>query len=113
MNEWQRNLVHGTMPLNILAVLSSGPRHPYAIRQALIEGTQSQLVPSEGTIYPLLTRLQKRGLVTSELQPGRGKQLRRVYALTTKGRQELRAGVEAWSGFSRRMEALVRSAEIS
>jgi PadR family transcriptional regulator PadR len=107
MDQWHRNLVHGTAPFSVLAVLAAGPQHPYAIRQELIRLTHSHLVPTEGTLYPLLARLEKRGWVASTLAPGRGRQLRRTYRLTARGREELEKRVAVWSTFAREMGNLL------
>jgi PadR family transcriptional regulator, regulatory protein PadR len=106
--DWQRNLAHGTSPLSVMAILADEPMHPYAIRQELIRRTKGRLVPTEGTLYPLLAGLEKRGWVASQMIPGRGEQLRRTYRLTSAGRKELQRRTEVWTAFVRNMNGLLQ-----
>lgn len=77
---------HGHLRLYLLSLLAEQPQHGYELIQALGERFGGTYVPSAGTIYPRLAKLQEEGLVTKE-SDGR----RSVYAITDAGRAELAA----------------------
>lgn len=102
---------HGHLRLYLLHVLDERPMHGYEIIQALKDRFGGTYVPSAGTIYPRLAKLEAEGLVTKQ-SDGR----KTVYALTDAGRQELDDrrdeldGIEAGLGDSvRRLADEVRS----
>jgi len=75
---------HGHLRLYLLSLLAEQPQHGYELIQALGDRFGGTYVPSAGTIYPRLAKLQEEGLVTKE-SDGR----RTVYAITDAGRAEL------------------------
>ncbi len=75
---------HGHLRLYLLSLLDERPQHGYELIQSLGERFGGTYVPSAGTIYPRLGKLQEEGLVTKE-SDGR----RTVYAITDAGRAEL------------------------
>jgi DNA-binding PadR family transcriptional regulator len=76
---------HGHLRLYLLSLLDESPKHGYELIQALEERFGGTYVPSAGTIYPRLSKLEEEGLVTKASQ-GR----KTVYSITDAGRQELR-----------------------
>lgn len=80
---------HGHLRLYLLSLLGERPQHGYELIQSLGERFGGTYVPSAGTIYPRLGKLQEEGLVTKE-SDGR----RTVYAITDAGRAELAARQE-------------------
>src|ERR671921_2297779 len=92
--------LHGTLDALVLKTLSWGPRHGYAIARWLEDTTSDALQIEEGSLYPALYRLERRGLIeaswgTSEI----GKRIK-IYALTKLGRAELKLESAEWSQFS-------------
>lgn len=77
---------HGSLRLYLLSLLSESPRHGYELIQALSDRFGGTYVPSAGTIYPRLAKLEEEGLVTKTTD-GR----KTVYAITDAGRAELAA----------------------
>ncbi|WP_349899843.1 PadR family transcriptional regulator [Parafrigoribacterium soli] len=77
---------HGHLRLYLLSLLTDAPRHGYELIQALEERFGGTYVPSAGTIYPRLAKLEDDGLVTKAAD-GR----KTVYAITDAGRAELAA----------------------
>lgn len=75
---------HGHLRLYLLNLLAERPMHGYELIQALSDRFGGTYVPSAGTIYPRLAKLEEEGLVTKETD-GR----KTVYAITTAGRDEL------------------------
>jgi len=75
---------HGKLRLYLLALLDEREQHGYDLMQALSDRFGGTYVPSAGTIYPRLARLEEEGLVTHDEVNGR-----KVYRITDAGRQEL------------------------
>ena len=92
--EWLR----GILGLCVLRTLADGPTYGYAIATTLAEAGLGEI--KGGTLYPLLSRLEKRELVTVEWRAGEGGPGRKYFALTDEGRAELDAGVAQWGAFS-------------
>ena len=92
--------ISGTLDLLVLKTLTWGPRHGYAIARWLEDTTNDALRIEEGSLYPALYRLEKRGLIeaawgTSEI----GKRIK-IYSLTKLGRAELKSESAEWRSFS-------------
>ncbi|WP_295127308.1 PadR family transcriptional regulator [uncultured Leifsonia sp.] len=77
---------HGSLRLYLLSLLAEEPRHGYELIQALSDRFGGTYVPSAGTIYPRLAKLEEEGLVTKTTD-GR----KTVYSITDAGRAELAA----------------------
>jgi transcriptional regulator len=93
-------LLQGTLDLLVLKTLSHGPRHGYSIARWLEEATDDALQIEEGSLYPALYRMERRGWIvakwgTSEL----GKRIK-VYSLTAHGRAQLRKETAQWGHFA-------------
>jgi DNA-binding PadR family transcriptional regulator len=93
----------------LLASLEAGPRHGYAIMEALRNGSGGQFDLPTGTIYPALRRLERAGLVQGTWSEARGRR-RRVYELTAAGRRMLDAERGTWREFSAAVTALLEPA---
>lgn len=94
-------LLHGTLDVLILKTLSGRPRHGYAIARWLEGAVSHTLQIEDGSLYPALYRMEKRGWI--EAQWGESELGRRVktYRLTAAGRAQLRRETETWDTFSR------------
>ena len=97
-DKWEVQLRKGCLELAILASLWGGRRYGLEILR-LVE-SDSELVISEGTIYPLLTRLKTLGLVESEWVESDSGHPRKYYSLTAAGRQRAREMAAVWERFS-------------
>lgn len=89
-------LVQGSLDLLVLKTLSSGRQHGYAIARSLFDRSGDFLNIEEGSLYPALHRLEKRGWVTSEWGESERKRRARYYKLTAKGLAQLKAETVAW-----------------
>jgi transcriptional regulator len=101
-----RDALRGHVDLLVLAGLEDGPRHGYGLVEALRERSAGIFDLAEGTLYPALYRLERRGFVSSAWQTTGGRR-RRIYRLTTGGRSALEAQRADWRSFSQAMEAVV------
>ncbi|MFV2074391.1 MAG: PadR family transcriptional regulator [Thermoanaerobaculales bacterium] len=93
-------LLHGTLDALILKTLHRGPRHGYAIARWLGDVTHDAIQVEEGSLYPALYRLERKGLLQAEW--GRSELDRRAkfYTLTDKGRAKLEKEVQDWARFA-------------
>jgi PadR family transcriptional regulator, regulatory protein PadR len=91
----------------LLAALEAGPRHGYAVMEALRAGSEGQVDLPTGTIYPALHRLERAGLVKGSWSHAGGRR-RRVYRLTAAGRRALAAERSSWREFSAAVTSLLK-----
>lgn len=96
----------GHLDLLLLAILSDGPAHGYAIIESLRTRSQGLFDLPEGTIYPALHRLENQGLLQSNWSEDSARR-KRVYQLTPKGRQSLESRQNEWKQFSKAINATV------
>ena len=96
-NDRQTQLLRGALDMCLLALLAKEPAHGYElVRRVDAAGFESV---GYGTIYPLLTRMRRLGLVADELQASPSGPPRKVYALTDAGRSRLRTWSRQWTDF--------------
>src|ERR1700759_3423955 len=93
-------LLQGTLDLLVLKTLTWAPRHGYGIARWLEDTTDDALQIEEGSLYPALYRMERRGWIeaswgTSEI----GKRIK-IYSLTRAGRVQLRAETAEWTQFA-------------
>lgn len=96
----------GHLDLLLLAVLSEGPAHGYAVIEALRTRSGGTFDLPEGTIYPALHRLERQGLLRSHWSEASLRR-KRVYQLTRRGLQVLAKRQEEWKKFSKAVDATV------
>ena len=104
-DKWEVQLRKGCLELAILAALWGGRLYGLEILRRLED--DSDLIVSEGTIYPLLSRLKALGLVNSEWVESEGGHPRKYYALTKSGRQRALEMAGIWTRFSSSMRKLL------
>jgi PadR family transcriptional regulator, regulatory protein PadR len=89
----------------LLAILQQGPLHGYAIASELRARSDGALDVPEGTLYPVLHKLEKQGLVRSHWEKVGGRR-RRVYAASAKSQTALRERFETWQRLSRAIDSV-------
>jgi PadR family transcriptional regulator PadR len=105
---WVAQLRKGSLELCMLALLAREERYGYQIAQSLTDS--GGLAVSEGTIYPLLSRLQREGLVSAQWRESPAGPPRKYYSLTPEGRQVLETKALAWEQFSRSVSGILEEA---
>jgi DNA-binding PadR family transcriptional regulator len=90
----------------LLATLEAGPRHGYAVMEALRTGSGGRVDLPTGTVYPALHRLERAGLVRSRWSTEGGRR-RRTYELTQGGHRALAGERSSWQEFSTAVSALL------
>src|SRR6516162_7371708 len=104
-DKWEVQLRKGCLELAILAALWSDQLYGLDILRRL--ESDSDLIVSEGTVYPLLSRLKTLGLVRSEWIESDAGHPRKYYALTSAGRERARSMAAIWTRFSSSMGKLL------
>lgn len=98
----QGNQIRGHLETMILSILEQNESHGFEIVKKLELAGGGSLQLKEGTIYPVLYRLEDSGLVKSRWEKedsGRKGPRRKTYSLTSKGRKKLEAGRQEWNVF--------------
>jgi PadR family transcriptional regulator PadR len=104
-DRWEAQLRKGAVEMAALASLWGGRLYGLEIIRFLED--QSQLILSEGTIYPILNRLRTEGLVSSEWVEAEAGHPRKYYSLTGAGRDRLLQMAEAWVSFAAGLSRLL------
>ena len=105
MDKWEVQLRKGCLELAILASLWPGRLYGLEILRLLEQ--DSDLVITEGTVYPLLSRLKAEGLLDSEWVEAEAGHPRKYYRLTPAGRRRVTAMGRIWSRFSASLNQLL------
>jgi PadR family transcriptional regulator PadR len=106
-DSWTEQLRRGGLELAILLAVAPGPRYGLEIIRHLQEFTD--LVVTEGTIYPILGRLSRDGLLHAEWQAAAAHP-RKYYTLTAAGRRRLKVMVDDWRAFASKIDRLMQAA---
>jgi PadR family transcriptional regulator PadR len=105
-DNWTTQLRKGVLELCMLNVIGRGRVYGYDIVRQLRE--IDSLVVSEGTIYPILSRLKRDGLVRTSLEESPAGPARKYYELTRRGEQLLEQMNDYWTGLTQGIEDLRR-----
>ena len=93
-------MLKGHLDMIVLAALSRGPAHGYAVIQEIHRRSGGAFELPEGTIYPALHRLEQAGLLSSQWTTADSGRQRRVYALTKRGTRTLAEERAVWQRFA-------------
>jgi transcriptional regulator len=93
-------MLKGHLDMIVLAALSAGPAHGYAVIEEIRRRSGEAFDLPEGTIYPALHRLEQAGLLASRWVTAESGRRRRVYALTRRGDRALAERRAVWQQFS-------------
>src|SRR5688572_2004154 len=101
-------LLQGTLDLLILRTIQLGPAHGHAIAKAIEYSSDDVLLVEEGSLYPALHRLIKRGWITFEEGTSENNRRAKFYRLTLKGKKQLAVETSKWEKFTRAMARVLR-----
>ena len=93
-------VLKGTLDMMVLKILAEEPQHGYGITRRLQALTEDALQVDEGSMYPALYRMQKRGLIDAEWFLTDNNRRAKVYSLTRAGREQLVKEAAYWERFS-------------
>lgn len=97
----------GHLDMLVLAVLADGPLHGYAVIEGLRVRSGDAFDLPEGTVYPVLRRLEAAGLLASSWGEAGGRR-RRTYRVTDRGRAALEEQRSAWEAFATAVGSVLR-----
>jgi PadR family transcriptional regulator PadR len=100
MTKSKTDLLKGTLDMLILKTLASGSMHGYGIARMIEQQTDDALRIEEGSLYPALFRMNRRGLIKSEWGVTETKRRAKFYQLTKKGRKQLDDDESNWQRFA-------------
>ena len=96
---FSRELKKGSTELLVLALIEDRPRHGYDIGKRIESGSNGRLTFRIGSLYPILCRLEDKGLITGRWIEKPGERRRRYYKLTAEGRKALARERSLWNEF--------------
>ena len=102
------DLPQGTLDLLILKALSLGPRHGWAISERIHEVSRETLQIPQGSLYPALHRLERRGWITARWGASDNNRRARFYELSRTGRKQLEVESEAWARLTAAVSLVLR-----
>lgn len=94
-----KGYMSGSSQMLVLAILSEKPQYGYGLIKTLKQRSNDTFDMKEGTLYPILHKLENDGLVVSSNQEVSGR-VRKVYAITEKGSRVLQKEKQEWNEFS-------------
>ena len=109
-NEDRVELLQGTPDLLILRTLRLGPAHGHAIAKAIERGSEEGLQIEQGSLYPALHRLIKRGWIAFDDGASENNRRAKFYYLTAKGRKQLQIETTKWDKLARAIGRTLRAA---
>jgi transcriptional regulator len=93
----KKEVQQGTLALMVLKTLDVlGPQHGYGLAKRIEQISNDVLSVNQGTLYPLLLRLEQEGAIASEWGPSDNNRRARFYRLTAAGRRQLQAETRSW-----------------
>ncbi len=90
------DLPQGTLDLLVLRTLSLGAQHGWAISERIKQISKDELHVQQGSLYPALHRLERRGWISAEWRASENNRRAKYYDLTTAGRRQLEADAKEW-----------------
>jgi PadR family transcriptional regulator, regulatory protein PadR len=103
------DLLQGTLDLLILRTLRPGPAHGHAIAKSIERSSSDVLQVEQGSLYPALHRLIKRGWITAEDGTSENNRCAKFYRLTPKGKKQLTVETSKWDRLARAIARILHS----
>src|SRR5947199_4825532 len=108
MADAESDLLRSSLDLLILKALSWGSMHGYAISEWIDDATRSVVLLEEGTLYPALHRLERRGWITADWGVSDNNRRAKFYTMSAAGRARLRAEARVWHEHAEAIAAALR-----
>ena len=111
MDTPKSDLLQGTLDVLILKIVALEPLHGYGIAQRIRQISRDVLQVQQGSLYPALHRLEKRGWLSAEWGEAETGREAKFYSLTRVGRKQLEAETANWDRLSEAVTLILRTAE--
>jgi len=105
------DLLQGTLDMLILKIVTLGPIHGYAISQRLRQISREVLLVQQGSLYPALHRLEKRGWLAAEWGESENGRQAKFYKLSPKGRKQLDKEESNWNRLAEAVARILQTAQ--
>ena len=105
------DLLQGTLDLLILKVVALGPVHGYGISHRIRQISQDVLQVQQGSLYPALHRLEKRGWLLADWGESDNGREAKFYRLSAQGRKQLAAEEQTWARLSNAVALILQTAK--
>ena len=109
MGKQKTDLIQGTLDLRVLNILALGSIHGWDITQRIQQISGDVLRANQGSLYPVLHRLEAQGWITAEWGESENSRLARYYKLTVAGRRQLAEEHETWARFYGAIERILQT----
>jgi DNA-binding PadR family transcriptional regulator len=106
------DLLRGALEPLLLELIAGGKTYGYEIAAALRESSDGQLLAHEGTLYPALHRLEKRGYLRAVWKESPQGRSRKHYTLTIQGKRHLKSLRKEWQAFSTSVNRILGMAHV-
>lgn len=104
------DLLQGTLDMLVLKVVALGPMHGYGISQRIRQISKEVLTVPQGSLYPALHRLEKRGWLASEWGESENGRDAKFYQLSREGRRQLSKEEATWERLSEAIQLILSAA---
>lgn len=105
------DLLQGTLDMLILRIVALGPVHGYGISLRIRQISKDVLNVQQGSLYPALHRLERRGWLAAEWGDSENGRQAKFYRLSAKGRRQLAAEEASWNRLSQAVNLILRTEE--
>ena len=105
------DLLQGTLDMLVLKIVALEPAHGYGIAHRIQQISRAVLHVQQGSLYPALHRLEKRGWLKADWRPSETGREAKFYSLTRAGRKQLEAETANWDRLAGAVELILRTAE--
>ena len=105
------DLLQGTLDMLILKIVTLGPIHGYGISQRLRQISKEVLLVQQGSLYPALHRLEKRGWLAAEWGESENGRQAKFYKLSAKGRRQLDKEELSWNRLAEAVARILQTAQ--
>jgi PadR family transcriptional regulator, regulatory protein PadR len=111
MEKEKSDLLQGTLDMLILKIVALGPVHGYGISQRIRQISKEVLQVQQGSLYPALHRLEKRGWLAAEWGESSNGRQAKFYRLSAKGRKQLQNEESNWERLAQAVTLIMQTAE--
>jgi PadR family transcriptional regulator, regulatory protein PadR len=105
------DLLQGTLDMLVLKIVALEPAHGYGIAQRIQQISREVLQVQQGSLYPALHRLEKRGWLKADWRASETGREAKFYSLTRQGRKQLEAEAANWDRLAGAVALIMRTAE--
>ena len=105
------DLLQGTLDMLILKIVALGPVHGYGVSLRIRQISKEVLQVQQGSLYPALHRLEKRGWLTAEWGESDNGRQAKFYKLSAKGRKQLQAEESNWERLAQAVTQIMQTAQ--